>query len=146
MCTPHCWWHLVLVQPLPTIHIFYQSLEKNALIWDYFQNIWQCRFWGHGGQSTFEVDLSKLSKFWFICLFYLVQPLPTIYILHQSLEKNALIWGYLQNIWQCRFWGHGGQSTFEVDFSKLSKFWFICLFYFSSKVLLQCKRSDRKDK
>jgi hypothetical protein len=30
MCTPHCWWHLVLVQPLPTIHIFYQSLEKKC--------------------------------------------------------------------------------------------------------------------
>jgi hypothetical protein len=44
--------------------------------------------------------------------------------LHPSLElylrlifgRNALIWGYFQNVWQCRFWGHECQRMFEVGF------------------------------
>ena len=69
--TPHCWEHLVLV---PTIHISpllrtfgfstistYNSylpltFGKFALIWCYFQNICACRFWGHWGQRTIDVE------------------------------------------------------------------------------------------
>ena len=27
-----------------------------------------------------------------------------------------LIWGYFQNVWKGRFWGHWGQRMFEVEF------------------------------
>ena len=51
----------------------------------------------------------------------------------------ALIWGYFQNVWQCRFWGHGGQRTFKV------KFWDFSLWFFLPKYEpRKCKLGSKK--
>ena len=53
------------------------------------------------------------------CLGHLVivRSLPTIHMyLPAIFGTNALIWGFFQNVWKGRFWGHWGQRTFKVEF------------------------------
>ena len=47
---------------------------------------------------------------WFFCDLYLQFMAPTIFV------WNALFWGCLKTVWQCRFWDNWGQMTFEVEF------------------------------
>ena len=44
--------------------------------------------------------------------------LVLVRLLHTShtFGRNALIWGYFQNVWLRHFWGHWGQRTFDVEF------------------------------
>ena len=88
-----------------------------------------------------------------------------IYLHHINPWKNAAIWcNFKIHIWQSRFWGHWGQRMFNVEFwgcgfeilqsflnvwqtslwQTVPKFWFICLFYCSSKTY-SCKLCKEKD-
>ena len=85
---PYCWGHLVLVRSPRTI-LTYQKLERNALIWSYFQNVWCGRLWGHWGQRIFAVEFRGYGPE--ILFSFLIVWLSTLRKLSQTVPKFWLI-------------------------------------------------------
>ena len=76
------WWRNTWMPP-------YQKLERNALIWSYFQNVWCGRLWGHWGQRIFAVEFRGYGPE--ILFSFLIVWLSTLRKLSQTVPEFWLI-------------------------------------------------------